>query len=133
MQVHAIDLDAERAARLSTLGLDRVVATAMDATKLAFDDRSFDGVTLLEVLEHLPLPERAIREALRVARRFVIATVPAERDDDPAHLHHFDHGSLRELFEREAENVPGGRAIAVTALRVGDVPRHLFVQVLLRT
>jgi ubiquinone/menaquinone biosynthesis C-methylase UbiE len=43
----------------------------MDICSITFPDASFDGVTILEVLEHLRSPDVALREALRVARRFV--------------------------------------------------------------
>ena len=41
----------------------------MDVTLLAFDAASADGLTILEVLEHLERPDLAPREAIRVARR----------------------------------------------------------------
>jgi ubiquinone/menaquinone biosynthesis C-methylase UbiE len=46
--------------------------------RLPFSDRSFDTVLCSEVLEHLEDPERAIGELKRVARRYVIVTVPRE-------------------------------------------------------
>jgi ubiquinone/menaquinone biosynthesis C-methylase UbiE len=39
-----------------------------DASALPFADRSFDLVALVATLEFLPAPERALREAVRVAR-----------------------------------------------------------------
>jgi ubiquinone/menaquinone biosynthesis C-methylase UbiE len=45
---------------------------------LPFASRSFDVVTCLEVLEHLPDPGRAVGELLRVARRAVVVSVPYE-------------------------------------------------------
>lgn len=42
---------------------------------LPFADRSFDVVTLVTSLEFIPDPARAIREALRVARRLVAVAV----------------------------------------------------------
>jgi SAM-dependent methyltransferase len=49
-----------------------------DAAALAFDDRSFDAVVSCEVMEHLPFGvfEAAARELGRVAREWVIVTVP---------------------------------------------------------
>ena len=41
-------------------------------------DNSFDLVIVLEVLEHLENPDRALREICRVARKWVIVSVPRE-------------------------------------------------------
>jgi SAM-dependent methyltransferase len=48
-----------------------------DVHNLPFDDGLFDTAILGDVLEHCANPERAVREAARVARRVVI-TVPEE-------------------------------------------------------
>ena len=49
------------------------------ATSLPFEDRSFDGVVLSDVLEHVPPDQRmiVIREALRVARKVIIFGFPS--------------------------------------------------------
>jgi len=41
-------------------------------------DSSYDLVVASEVLEHLEEPERAMKELLRVSKRYVLATVPHE-------------------------------------------------------
>lgn len=46
------------------------------AYELVFSDKSFDTVTLLEVLEHLENPLEALIEARRVARQKIIISVP---------------------------------------------------------
>jgi ubiquinone/menaquinone biosynthesis C-methylase UbiE len=69
----------------------------MDVCELTFPDTSFDGVTILEVLEHLHNPEAALHQALRVARRFVIASVPSIPDENPEHRHLFTVNRLREM------------------------------------
>jgi hypothetical protein len=53
-----------------------VVATA---TELPFEDRSFDGVIVSDVLEHIPPEQRTtvVREALRVTRKIAIFGFPS--------------------------------------------------------
>lgn len=46
--------------------------------KLPFSDNSFDTILCSEVLEHLDDPARAIKEMKRVARNYVLITVPLE-------------------------------------------------------
>jgi 2-polyprenyl-3-methyl-5-hydroxy-6-metoxy-1,4-benzoquinol methylase len=101
LPVTAIDKDARRAADLEAAargGIARLTARCMNAESLEFRDGAFDAVTLLEVLEHMPNPERALASAVRVAHRFVVATVPSKEDDNPEHIHLFDAKSLRALF-----------------------------------
>ena len=47
-----------------------------EASRLPFRDRSFDIVSLVEVVEHLDDPLQALREAARCSRRYVVITVP---------------------------------------------------------
>ena len=78
-------------------GVERLSVVRMDAEHLTFDPNSFDGVTMLEILEHLPRPELGLRGALSVARRFVIVSVPSVPDDNPEHLHLFSVELLRQM------------------------------------
>ena len=98
--VTAIDVLDQRIADLKAVrqgGIHRLQVFQMDVCELTFPNTSFDGVTLLEVLEHLHNPEVALRQALRVARRFVIASVPSTPDDNPEHRHLFTVNRLREM------------------------------------
>jgi len=79
-------------------GIQNVNAIAGDVCSLGFDSNAFDAVTILEVLEHLIDPEPAAAEVLRVARRFVIASVPSHADNNPEHLRLFNKQSLSQLF-----------------------------------
>lgn len=101
LPVTCIDRRADRVADLHAVrrgGVGRLRAAVMDVTQLAFDDQCVDVVTFLEVLEHLTQPARALAEAVRVARRFVIVSVPSKPDDNPEHLHLFDKDSLETML-----------------------------------
>jgi ubiquinone/menaquinone biosynthesis C-methylase UbiE len=101
LPVLAIDQKPQRVANLHAVragGVERLSAARMDATRLALADASVDGVTFLEVLEHIPDAPRALAEAVRVARRFVVVSVPSRADDNPEHIHLFDRAALEKMF-----------------------------------
>lgn len=83
-------------------GIDQLRALNANATELPFADRTFDVVTALEVLEHIPNMQRALAEVCRVARKFVILSVPSKEDNNPEHIHLFDQPSLRRLLTEQA-------------------------------
>ena len=80
---------------------------------LPFSDNSFDTVVCSEVLEHINDAERAVQELKRVARRYVLITVPREPifkwlndfaraikfSQDPEHVNFWTSKSFR-LFVR---------------------------------
>jgi ubiquinone/menaquinone biosynthesis C-methylase UbiE len=101
LRVLAVDRDPRCVADVAAVragGLDRVAAARMDAHRLALGDACADGVTLLEVLEHLERPALAAAEALRVARRFVVVSVPSKPDQNRQHIHLFDRAALEAML-----------------------------------
>lgn len=101
------------ARRVADGGVATLRALKADATDLPFADRSFDVVTMLEVLEHIPDTAAALRSVLRVARRFAILSVPSRPDDNPEHIHLFSAERLAALLREHGaarvsvEQVPG--------------------------
>jgi ubiquinone/menaquinone biosynthesis C-methylase UbiE len=101
LAVTALDRSERRVADIDAVssgGLSRLRAVHGDATRLPLGNDAVDGVTILEVLEHLEQPARAAAEAVRVARSFVIASVPSRPDDNPEHIHLFSRAALEDLF-----------------------------------
>jgi SAM-dependent methyltransferase len=97
LRVTTLDLLAYRVADMEAVrtgGVMRLHPVQGDATAMPFEDRAFDGVTALEVLEHIPDAGRALAEVCRVAQRFVIISCPSRPDDNPEHIHLFDPRDL---------------------------------------
>lgn len=83
-----------------------------DVNELKFSDKSFDVVLLRHVLEHLPSYERAVQEAVRVARRRVIADFFIAPTPLPRDLHfwyeegRFENWYSRKKFEEFLKSLP---------------------------
>ena len=100
LPVTSIDASERRTSDLAAVrrgGIDRLTVVRMDAQAPAFAAGSFDVVTMLEVLEHLKNPQAALSNAVTVARRFVLLSVPSVPDDNPEHLHIFSQNQLRSM------------------------------------
>lgn len=85
--------------------------------ELQYENDSVDLIFLLEVLEHLDYPKKALQEIKRVSTRYLILGVPREplwrflnmcrfkylRDfgNTPGHLNHWSTQSLVKLIEQE--------------------------------
>jgi 2-polyprenyl-3-methyl-5-hydroxy-6-metoxy-1,4-benzoquinol methylase len=87
-----------------------------DATNLSFANGEFDMATAIEVLEHVPDPERTVSEMARVAKRWVLVSVPREplwrglnmargaylKDlgNTPGHVNHWSKRSFVSMLSR---------------------------------
>lgn len=99
----------------------RIERMTGDAHALPFRDDAFDVVTLIEMLQLVPDPPRALDEALRVARRAIVVTVPdeplwralnlargayvRERGNTPGHIHHWSRAAFADLLAAHGELV----------------------------
>jgi 2-polyprenyl-3-methyl-5-hydroxy-6-metoxy-1,4-benzoquinol methylase len=134
-RVVGIDLDdpalhAEWAARRAPNLEYRV----MKAERLPFADGEFDLAAAIEVLEHVPDPEHTVAEMARVARRWLLVSVPREplwralnlargayvRDlgNTPGHVNHWSKRSFAELLGRHGEVVEARSPFPWTMLLV---------------
>jgi 2-polyprenyl-3-methyl-5-hydroxy-6-metoxy-1,4-benzoquinol methylase len=102
--------------RVADGGVETLAAARVDVTELPFANRSFDVVTMLEVLEHVPDTAAALGSILRVARRFAILSVPSRADDNPEHIHLFSAARLTDLL----------REHGATRVTIEHVPGHLI-------
>ncbi len=101
LPVTAVDADPRRARDLAAVrlgGQTQLTSCQADVIALPFANDQFDTVSLLEVLEHIPRCADALAEVVRVARRFVILSVPAKPDDNPEHIHLFSVDRLQSMF-----------------------------------
>lgn len=98
-------------------GYPHLTALEQDITQWRMPEASFDVVTLLEVLEHIPDVESAIRAAVRLARRCVVVSIPSKPDDNPEHIHLLTKPILTELFTMAG----------CTHLHFDGVPNHLIM------
>jgi 2-polyprenyl-3-methyl-5-hydroxy-6-metoxy-1,4-benzoquinol methylase len=89
---------------------------AEDATNLSFGDGEFDLAAAIEVLEHVPDPERTVSEMARVAKHWLLVSVPREplwralnmargaylKDlgNTPGHINHWSKRSFVSMLSR---------------------------------
>lgn len=98
-------------------GVENLTAVERNICCWEGEDDRFDVVALLEVLEHIPNVQDAVNTAIRLARRYVVVTVPSQPDDNPEHIHLLTKDRLTELFA----NAGCGR------LQFSGVPGHLVL------
>ena len=107
---------------------------AEDLQDLPFSDRSFDLAAAIEVLEHVPDPERTLAEMARVASRHLVVSVPREplwralnvargaylRDlgNTPGHVNHWSKRSFVQMAGRHGEVIEARSPFPWTMLLV---------------
>jgi SAM-dependent methyltransferase len=106
----------------------------MKAEDLPFADGEWDVATAVEVLEHVPDPAHTVAEMARVARRWLLVSVPREplwrglnmargaylKDlgNTPGHLNHWSKRSFVGLLSRHGEVVEARSPFPWTMLLV---------------
>ena len=106
----------------------------MKAENLPFADGEFDAATAIEVLEHVPDAEHTVAEMARVAKRWLLVSVPREplwrglnmargaywKDlgNTPGHVNHWSKRSFVTLLSRHGEVVEARSPFPWTMLLV---------------
>ena len=107
---------------------------AEEATSLSFDDGEFDMAAAIEVLEHVPEPEQTLSEMARVARRWLLVSVPREPlwrglnmargaywrsgGNTPGHVNHWSKRGFVQLLSRYGDVVEARSPFPWTMLLV---------------
>ncbi len=116
-RIVGIDLDDEKLrAEWETRARPNLEFRCEEATRLSFGDDEFDLASAIEVLEHVPDPEATLAEMARVARRWLLVSVPREplwrglnmargaylRDlgNTPGHVNHWSKRAFVSLLGR---------------------------------
>lgn len=101
MNVTSIDVLPHRVELLQDIsagGFPNLTASLDNICTTQLQEKSFDVVTMLEVMEHIPDTEAVVRNAVRLARQYILISVPSKPDDNPEHIHLFNQQKLKELF-----------------------------------
>ena len=121
-RVVGADLDDPRLrAEWARRGVPNLEYRALRGERLPFADGEFDAASAIEVLEHVPDPERTLAEMARVARRWLLVSAPREPlwralnlargayvralGDTPGHVHHWSRRGFAALAARHGDIV----------------------------
>lgn len=101
LKVTSIDILPKRVEFLRCLhdgGITNLHPEQEDICTWNAPNKSFDVVTMLEVMEHIPDTEAVVRNAVRLAKNYIVVSVPSKPDDNPEHIHLFSNEDLNSLF-----------------------------------
>jgi ubiquinone/menaquinone biosynthesis C-methylase UbiE len=120
-RVAGLDVESPRLRQAWTDAAGHLEYVVGDAQALPFAGDEFDLVSLVEMLQLVEDPDRALAEAVRVARSAVIVTVPREPlwralnvargaylralGNTPGHLHHWSRRAIVDLVSAHARIV----------------------------
>jgi hypothetical protein len=106
----AVGVDLAEPAVARVVSVFHAPGVVGDGTHLPFRDDAFDLVLTTETLEHVMAAEAFVAELRRVARRWIVVTVPVGHDEEPdldfageGHVQDFDRDALHALFGEGAE------------------------------
>lgn len=101
LEVTSIDILPHRIELLDCLhqgGITNLHPILGDICTWNAPDKSYDVVTMLEVMEHIPDTEAVVRNVIRLAHNYIVVSVPSKPDDNPEHIHLFSNEDLKSLF-----------------------------------
>jgi 2-polyprenyl-3-methyl-5-hydroxy-6-metoxy-1,4-benzoquinol methylase len=134
-RVVGVDLDDPRLrAEWARHGAPNLEYRALRGERLPFADGEFDTASAIEVLEHVPDPERTLAEMARVARRWLLVSAPREPlwralnvargayvralGNTPGHVNHWSRRAFAALPARHGELVEARSPLPWTMLLV---------------
>ena len=101
LEVTSLDILPHRVELLQCLydgGISNLHPVLADICHWDAPDKSFDVVTMFEVMEHIPDTDAVVNNAVRLARNYILVSVPSKADDNPEHIHLFSQQQLKNLF-----------------------------------
>jgi ubiquinone/menaquinone biosynthesis C-methylase UbiE len=121
-RIVGIDLDDPKLqAEWATRRAENLEFMTTSAEQLPFAQNEFDLAAAIEVLEHVPDPERTLAEMVRVSRRHLLVSVPREPmwralnvargaylrelGNTPGHVNHFSRRAFVRMLERHGQVV----------------------------
>lgn len=96
--IDILDHRVDMIKKISEGGYKNLTALKMDVKCLEFEDKFFEITTALEVLEHIEDYKSAIKEIIRVTTKYIIISVPSNKDNNPEHINFFSNLEMKEIF-----------------------------------